>query len=234
MPQTEELDTFSRFQAARMVARIETDPAYEPFPGTFVQTSGTAIVAEQTGSEILLVEFWRASAREYVFDVTTSIPFEIDSNGNGPSEASDSRTRLTGDTRWDTEAGEDAHPTRDLREIVDFARGHGLDEVANRLIDIGERTLGNDEVPLQTASAKCFVEYCIARQKQGRPLMTPTPTGELDVTWKGSEGEQISMRYFRDETVWVAYKLSKERGSFESAASDLMDPDLHFKIPHWA
>lgn len=134
----------------------------------------------------------------------------------------------------DAEIREVTEVTSDLQEVIDHARIHGLHEVADRLIELGQQPLEKDEVPLQAASAMCFVEYCLARQKQARPLMTVTPAGELDATWTGPEEQSQVMRFFPNGSVWVAYKLLRGRGSFEAAAADLLDPDFHYKIPDWA
>ena len=96
------------------------------------------------------------------------------------------------------------------------------------------RAMDDDETPFRAEAARNLVDYCIARQKQGRPLMTVTPGGNLDATWKGSERERIVMRFFSDGSVWVAYRLLIESGSFELAATELQNPNLHFRIPNWA
>lgn len=127
-----------------------------------------------------------------------------------------------------------SEPTNELQTVIDHARGNGLQEVAGRLEDLAKLPLDDDDAPLQAESARNFVEYFIARQKKGRPLMTVTPAGDLDATWKGADGESVTMRFFSDGRVWVAYKLSKERGSFERAAADLRDSKLRFRIPDWA
>ena len=121
-----------------------------------------------------------------------------------------------------------------LPGIVDFARRKGLPEIAGRLAELFEQPLDDDEEPLRASATVKFVLYCLARRKAGRPLMTVTPTGELDVTWKGAAGKKVLMRFFEDGSVWVAYKLTKERGSFEVAARDLRKQRLHFKLPSWA
>ena len=134
----------------------------------------------------------------------------------------------------EAEIREATEVTSELQEVIDHARGQGLQEIAERLIELGQQPIDEDAVPLQASSAMRFVEYCFARQKQGRPLMTVTPAGELDATWKGTEEQSQSMRFFPNGLVWVAYKLLRGRGSFEAAAADLLDPDFYYKIPDWA
>ena len=242
MPQTEGIETFRRFQAARVAAQIETDPAYVPSPGMFIPSSGTAIVPEQMELANAEVGYWESSAPKYydVSNVTASMGFVIVHSGDGPSETSDSLDILVsiagpaGDTIADAELGEAAELTNKLQAVVDYARSHRQQEVADCLVRLGQRPLGDDEEPLQPASAMSFVEYYIARRKQARPLMTVTPAGELDATWKGPKRERITMRFFPNRSVWVAYKLLRQTGSFEAAATDLLGPDLAFNIPDWA
>ena len=239
---TENIEEFGRFRAARAAALIETDLAYDLSPGMIMASSGTAIVPEQTEFEIAEMSYLRQLAREYddVFDVTASASFTIVYIGDGPSKTSDSLDILysiagpAGDTMADTEIGEAAELTDELQAVVEYARGHGLQGIADRLVELDQQPLSDDEAPLQAESACFFVEYCVARQKQTRPLMTVTPTGELDATWKGSEEQSQVMRFFPNGSVWVAYKLLRGRGSFEAAAADVLDPDFHYKIPDWA
>ncbi len=204
--ETGNIEEFSRFQAARAMARIETDLGYDLSPGMIIASSGTAIVPEQIELE------------------TDPIKIVI----------VDSIASPAGNTMLGARIGEIAELTSELQAVIDHARSQGLQEIADRFVELGQQPLEEDEVPLQAASAMFFVEYCIARQKQGRPLMTPTPTGELDATWKGSEGESVTMRFFPNGSVWVAYKLLKEKGSFEASATDLVDSRLRFIIPDWA
>ena len=91
-----------------------------------------------------------------------------------------------------------------LNKVVDDARRHGLQEVADRLIELDQQPLDEDEAPLRAEAAMKFVEYCVDHQQRGRPLMTVTPDGELDATWKGPE-DRVTMRFFSDGSVWVAY-----------------------------
>lgn len=133
-----------------------------------------------------------------------------------------------------TDASEPSDTSNQLPGIVDYARRHGLPEIAERLIELFKQPLDDDERPLHGRAAVPFIHYCLARGKAHRPLMTVTPTGELDVTWKDAVGEKVLMRFFEDGRVWVAYTLSKERGSFEVAARDLVRQSLHFKLPTWA
>ena len=201
---TENIEEFGRFQAARAAALIETDLAYDLSPGMIIASSGTAIVSEQIELETAQIKFMGSTASP------------------------------AGDSIPDAEIREPTEVTSELQEVIDYARTHGLHEVADRLMILGERPFGDDEAPLQAASAMCFVEYCLARQKQARPLMTVTPAGELDATWKGPAEQSQVMRFFPNGSVWVAYKLLRGRGSFEAAAADVLDPDFHYKIPDWA
>ena len=140
----------------------------------------------------------------------------------------------SGDSILGPRLGEPAELTVELQKVIDYAERQGLQQVADRFVDLARLPLDDDETPLQAGAARNFVEYCIARQKKGRPLMTVTPGGYLDATWKCSERERIVMRFFSDGSVWVAYRLLIESGSFELAAKDLLNPNLHFKIPNWA
>lgn len=126
-----------------------------------------------------------------------------------------------------------AHPNI-LDHVVDQARRKDLKRVADRLAELGREPLDEDELPLEAASAKYFVEYCSRRGNHAHPLITATPTGNLDATWKGPEGQSIVMRFFPSGLVWVAYSLTLEKGSFEVAATDLLDPKMRFRIPDWA
>ena len=131
--------------------------------------------------------------------------------------------------------GQTARSADDLSTVVDYARKHGLKGVADRLVEIGEQPLDNDELALPAGPAMNFTKYCIARKKQSPPLMTVTPTGELDATWKSRGGHRVVMRFFPDGSVWVAYKLWKVKGSFQvDAVYDLLDLDMPIKIPDWA
>ena len=265
MTQTEGVEAYGRFRAARAMARIETDSSYDPSPGMFTGTSGAATVAEtepksakenfswSLGREQGNADFVSASreakvifswlwGREQVDAVLVSASHEIviDHIGGGASKTSDSFfaqydiSGKAGVPTTDAEIGKAAKLTDELHAVVYYARVHGLQEVADRLVDLGQQPFSEDDAALQAESAKCFVEYCVARHKQTRPLMTVTPEGELDSTWISSEGDRIMMRFFPNKLVWVAYKLALERGSFEISASDLIDPKLHFKIPFWS
>ena len=240
MPQTESIDAIVRFRAAIAQAWIATDRDYDRSPGMLIPSSGTADVAEQGESESAKVIYLPAWSGEYANDVTASTTFEIVYRGDISSEASNTSIvpdfigSSAKDTVPDGEVGETTELTDALQEVVDHARSQGLQEIADRLIKLGQQPIDEDAVQLQASSAMRFVEYCLARQKQGRPLMTVTPAGELDATWKGTEEQSQSMRFFPNGLVWVAYKLLRGRGSFEAAAADLLDPDFYYKIPDWA
>lgn len=265
MTQTEGVEAYGRFRAARAMARIDTDSSYDPSPGMFTGMSGAATVAEtepksakanfswswgrEQGNagfvsalhEAKVIFSW-SWGREQADAVLVSASYEIviDHIGDSPSKTSDSLfaqyviSGKAGVPTTDAEIGKAAKLTDELHAVVYYARVHGLQEVADRLVELGQQPLSDDDAALQSESAKCFVEYCVARHKQTRPLMTVTPEGELDATWKNPKGEKIMMRFFPNGSVWVAFKLVREKGSFETAARDLIDSNLHFKIPHWS
>lgn len=131
-------------------------------------------------------------------------------------------------------SGESGAHSDSLDHVVDQARRKGLKRVADRLAELGREPLDEDELPLEAASAKYFVEYCSRRGNHAHPLITATPTGNLDATWKGPEGQSVVMRFFPSGLVWVAYSLTLAKGSFEVAATDLLDPKMRFNIPDWA
>ena len=131
--------------------------------------------------------------------------------------------------------GGPARAKTDLSRVITQARKRGLNEVADRLEEIRVEPVETDEVPLQAEAAMSFVKYCIVRQKKSRPLMTATPSGELDATWKGPSGYRVVMRFFKDGSVWVAYKLTKVKGSFQvDTADDLLDLAAPIQLPDWA
>ena len=121
-----------------------------------------------------------------------------------------------------------------LGRVIDHARSQGLQEFADRLAELGRQPLAEDEIRIQAESALHFVEYCDAREKQSRPLMTVTPTGELDATWQGPDEQNQVMRFFPNGTVWVAYKLSGSQGSFQARLTKLLSADFDYNIPDWA
>lgn len=125
-------------------------------------------------------------------------------------------------------------PIKMLQDVVNYAQLKGLQKIADRLVELGELPC-DDELPLNVEAAKCFVDYCISRPKQTRPLMTVTPKGELDAIWKGPDDQVQTIRFFPDKTVWVAFELTViKKGSFSTTASNLLNPNLEYKIPGWA
>lgn len=231
MVQTEFNEAFRRFQAARVMARIDIDSAYELSPEMFTPTSGTTSVGEQTQlgyADLVYLKTLAARRRHDEAFVSLSAGTLLNLIHQDFFSWSSESELVT------VQSGEIVEPKDDLQAVVDYARRHGLQEVADRLVDLARLPVGDDEMPLQAGAARNFAEYCVARQKSCRPLMTVTPAGDLDATWKGADGESVTMRFFSDGRVWVAYKLSKERGSFERAAADLQDSKLRFRIPDWA
>lgn len=258
MAKTESIERFGQFQAARAVIQIATDPTYDPFPEVFRATSGTGMAVELADRGFAKAGyFWTATERQkeradktasataltiYSHDIT----YESSGVSIGLLPGDDSLSEdlishivsalpagdfmpvlLVGDTI--------RPPADDLSPAIDYALNHGLKDVADRLVQIGGQSLDDDEMPLQAAAAMNFVRYCIARKKQSRPLMTPTPTGELDAIWKSIGGHRVVMRFFPGGSVWVAYKLQKVKGSFQlNAFHDLLDLDTPIKIPDWA
>lgn len=256
MTQTEFIDARVRYRQVKEQDRIATDDDYDRSLGMLRPSSGTAYVAEQGESDSAEM-YWRSLADEYANlvsdnmffgslagepanNVTVSTTFKIVHGGSISGEASNTSIVIdfidssAKDATPDGELGETKELTGALRSVVDHARSQGLLEIADRLILLSQQPLDEDEVLLQAASAMCFVEYCLARQKQIRPLMTVTPAGELDATWKGPDKQSLVMRFFPNGSVWVAYKLLRGRGSFEAAAADLLAPDFDYKIPDWA
>ncbi len=127
-----------------------------------------------------------------------------------------------------------ADETADAQAVVDLARQHELEAVANELQALFELPRDDEEESLHADASLNFVRYCIARAKTGCPLITVTPTGNLDITWKGGVGERVIMRFFGNGTVWVALKLKKIRGSLELAARDLAEQSHKWNLPEWA
>lgn len=207
--------------------QAETNNAYTHYDKMFLGTSGTVIepeLAEKETSQMTFPRMLKYKAENWP-DRDASDQLEIDHIGDGDSAASDDLlpTRTVANEAQDN-----------LQAVVDSARNEELQEVADRLAAIDQEPLGEEDTPLQAVAARGFVEYCVARKKKIRPLMTVTPTGELDVTWKGSKGEGVTMRFFPDQRIWVAYTLLKLKGSLETTTTGLSDPDLPFKIPDWA
>lgn len=241
MMQTEYIDSIvRRYQTAGMPAWIATDRGYDRSFGEIIPSSGTAIVIEQRGLERAKVSL-ESFANEFTNDIIASTPYVIELRGDIPSEASNTSIILdfiggsAKDTLPDGEVAKTTVLTDALQEVVDLARNQELHEISDRLIELGHQPFDDDELPLQAASADCFLEYCLARQKQARPLMTVTPAGELDATWKGPDEQSQVMRFFPNGSVWVAFKLSRGRGSFEAiVVTDLLDPDSPYNIPDWA
>lgn len=242
MTQTESLEKFGRAQAAWASAVVATGPHHKPSLGTEMQTSGTVFGVELPETEDLTVYYppgiLRAAEDEIDITVTLSAahyPAQTIAFGQPHTW-----NILRVDNDSDVEpieiggASADSDLSDDLHDIVDLARRSGLHDVAERLTQLSKQPHDDDERPLLGRTAAPFVHYCLARGKATRPLMTVTPTGELDVTWKDAAGEKVLMRFFEDGRVWVAYRLSKERGSFEVAARDLVRQSLHFKLPTWA
>jgi len=163
-----------------------------------------------------------------VFYVDTGIP--LDFTWNDPLEGDP----VCVPTLLRIRSGPADDPTKDLREIVDGARASGLDEIADRLGEISEQSLDDGELPLNADSVQNFVFYCLARNAKVRPLMTATPSGEIDATWTGPEKQTQLIRFFPDGSVWVAYKRTTMNGSFESTVTNLLDPSSAYKCPDWA
>lgn len=153
---------------------------------------------------------------------TASLPFKLFSSETIFSSASD-RTVVADDAE-----------SQSLRQIVAFARAKGQAAVADRLLEISSQPIEELDTRLKPDSAKCLVAYCIARGNPNRPLITVTPSGELDATWKGSDEQYQVVRFFPNRNVWVAYRLEHMTGSFESTLDNLLNPSLGYNLPDWA
>ena len=232
--------TFTEMSGAATVAEMEPKSAKANFSWSWGREQGNAdFVSASHEAKVIFLWLW---GREQVDAVLVSASHEIviDRIGDGPSRTSDSLfaqydiSAKAGVPATDAEIGKAAKLTDELHAVVYYARVHGLQEIADRLVELGQQPFSDDDAALQAESAKCFVEYCVARHKRTRPLMTVTPEGELDSTWINPEDERIVMRFFPNKLVWVAYKLAMEKGSFEISARDLIDPNLHFKFPFWS
>lgn len=121
----------------------------------------------------------------------------------------------------------------DFRRVVQLARIYTSEEVAARLVKIEQEPVEEGNIPLQPSSARWFVRYCLGKGIRGRPLMTVTPTGELDATWKCEE-ETIVARFFPDGTVWVALRLEATSGSFKATVNQLVSKSFPIRFPAWA
>ena len=203
MMQIQDIEAFARSTAAIAQARIATNRAYDL--EMLISSSGTTY--EQREPESAKVIELTALVGEYTNDVTASTKSQIMHRGDIPSEVSntsfvqhsiDSAAKHTGPYAG---VGETTELTVALQAVVDHARSHGLQEIADRLVELGQHPLDEDEVPLQATSAMRFVQYCLDRMKQARPLMTVTPAGELDATWRGPEEQSQVMRFFPNGSV---------------------------------
>lgn len=239
---TERFEEYLRLRAAIAVTGIETNLGYDDTFGMVVPSSGTAEFGEWSESEHPQEDYPLLFSRHFkeTATATASIDFAIILAGDRPSESplsvdfSELLVLSIGDAEPPAAAGADTTPSDEVLAVVDFARTRGFQEIADRLVELAQLPFDDDEAPLQAASAQYFVDYCLARKKKGCPLTTLTPAGEIDVTWKGPAGQSVLMRFFSTELVWVAYDLLMEKGSFETAAPNLISSDLHFSIPDWA
>lgn len=240
MPQIERNEEFREYQAASAAALVERDSDYDISFGKNTPTpiSGNVTVAQLAENESL-VELLRCFVREHSDTLTSNRVVILDVGKYPGVTVGDLYARgliidSAGEAIPHSEFGETSEPDITLPAVIELARAHDLDEVADRLAELSRLPFGEDEEPLQPEAANFFVGYCVARQKRTRPLMTVTPTGELDATWKGPAGEKVIMRFFASGNVWVACKSSRAKGSFEKDVSELSDPDLFFNIPDWA
>jgi len=106
--------------------------------------------------------------------------------------------------------------------IVEQARTEGFDQVADRLVELRLRPLEEGEVALHPEPARHFVEYCSVRRQDGRPLMTSTPQGDLDATWKGPEGQNQVVSGYR----WIGWSACMQclgKGRWKARRSGCKD-----------
>lgn len=236
MVQPERLEEFERFRATQQVYGVSTYAGYDPIPAITIPTSGTAAFPEEAAftnpkwprqslphrarvqATIWTIAGVDAGADLSAFDATLDFNIRADNVG----ELAESQTRGV--------------VAPELRVAIQRAENEGLDEIAVRLRELAELPPEEGVFPLSAESAGHFVTYCVTRQKRGRPIMTATPTGELDCTWKAPQEGRVVMRFFPDGLVWVAFKFKrpKQKGSFEISAEELPKPDQRFRIPDWA
>ena len=181
MEQAEQFAAFRRQKEVQAFSPVETREEFESEP---LQTrSGSAwdkiyISFSESGSDT-----YEFGTPELLLRVGEIIMLDVD------------RSRIQ-EKSEKISATDDLKLKSDFSELVERARSHGLHEIADRLLELREAPIDQDEIPLQTTSAQRFVDYCIGRRIRHRPLMTVTPTGELDTTWKSEAGETIIARFF--------------------------------------
>jgi len=122
----------------------------------------------------------------------------------------------------------------DWDTVIELARSRVSVEVADRLIELRNLPIEDDESALQVGSAYWFVQYCIRLGIRKRPLITASPMGEIGATWEHGEEEVVDIEFFDDEKIWVALKLEGKSVSFESTVRSFPSSNLLVMLPDWA
>lgn len=118
--------------------------------------------------------------------------------------------------------------------VVEYAIKYLSHKIADRLNQLKQRQLEEEDVALSAKSAWNLVSYVHQTNIKKLPLLTVTPGGELDATWLEDNDEEVTARFFENGDVWIAYRLSEHnKGSLQATLTEMLTESAPFTMPEW-